>query len=594
MIHTIFKKCSAFLIILCLIFSFTVCSPSPDKSKSPETQISNDVKNSEFDSYVNELFKETLSSDAFSIHSFLQHPENYGITDYEVTMGRYDIEDLDATKDITDAINDLKAFDRNTLSANQQITYDVLLKYFETELEYCDLYLFDTDLSTTIGLQVQLPLLYAEYSFNEEKDVKEYLTLISDTDEFFSSMIEYENLRSENGLFMEDYLADEIIEQCRTFVESSDDNILISTFNERLDTLTGISDEQKNSYIKQNETAVNDNVIKGYQLLIEGLESLKGNSKYSGGLCNYPNGNKYFEYLIKKDIGWSKSIDEYNELLDTYLNSSLMSMRQIIAKDSTVLDRFEAYSPKHTDPKEILSELREKIAADFPQGPSVNCDIKYVTKSLEDYASPAMYFTPQIDNLEKNSIYINSSSTNNEGLYSTLAHEGYPGHLYQITYFSNTRPDLIRHLLSFGGYTEGWATYCEAYSYSLESSDKNLSIIQKANLTSTLCLYAKIDIGVNYYNWTKENVASFLKNYGIEGDEVVTQIYNSMISEPGNYCKYVLGYIGFCELKNTAQNSLGNKFDIKGFHKYILDLGPVQFDILFGRLDEWIKSEMEK
>ena len=153
---------------------------------------------------------------------------------------------------------------------------------------------------------------------------------------------------------------------------------------------------------------------------------------------------------------------------------------------------------------------------------------------------------------------------------------------------------MIRHLLSFGGYTEGWATYCEAYSYSLESSDKNLSIIQKANLTSTLCLYAKIDIGVNYYNWTKENVASFLKNYGIEGDEVVTQIYNSMISEPGNYCKYVLGYIGFCELKNTAQNSLGNKFDIKGFHKYILDLGPVQFDILFGRLDEWIKSEMEK
>ena len=59
----------------------------------------------------------------------------------------------------------------------------------------------------------------------------------------------------------------------------------------------------------------------------------------------------------------------------------------------------------------------------------------------------------------------------------------------------------------------------------------------------------------------------------------------------GNYCKYVLGMLGFEQLKTKAESELSDKFNLKNFHQYILDMGPVQFDILFNNLDAWIKKE---
>ena len=73
---------------------------------------------------------------------------------------------------------------------------------------------------------------------------------------------------------------------------------------------------------------------------------------------------------------------------------------------------------------------------------------------------------PPIDNSGENVIYINPGHISDDlTLFTTLAHEGYPGHLYQTVYYSATKHPPIRDLLSFGGYTEGWATYCEMLSY---------------------------------------------------------------------------------------------------------------------------------
>lgn len=585
----------AFAVILfcsgCSAFSLTNNNNTDNKLK---TELCSDTDNAAFAEFVDGLFKESITTDALSLHSYLEHPENYGITDYEVTLGGYDLEALDSTSEITAYLNQLKSFDRYTLSANQQITYDQLMQYFETELEYSDLYLFDTSLSTTIGLQVQLPIIFAEYAFLEEKDVKEYITLLSDTDRFLQNLLDYETLRSKNGYFMEDELADEIIEQCQTFVDSASDGYLITTFDERINALSSLSEDAKNTYKAQNRAAVEEHVIKGYQILLDGLKNLKGTNKYKGGLCSYPNGKQYYEYLIKRQMGWSKSIEEYNSLLDTYIQQNMLTMQGLLIKDSTLLDKFDSYNFSVTEPADILADLKTRITADFPQGPSVNCDIKYITKALQDYASPAMYFTPQIDNLQSNSIYINPGTSDASPLYTTIAHEGYPGHLYQITYFADCEPDLIRYLIEPGGYIEGWATYCEAYSYQFGNADENMNKLMQANYITTLCLYAKVDIGINYLGWSAEDVLKYISAYGFSEKEIADEMYKSMVSEPANYCQYVLGYIGFSELKKTAQEKLGGSFNLKDFHKYVLDLGPVQFDILNERLDNWAASAQFK
>lgn len=546
--------------------------------------------NEAFNNYTNDLFCNSVTSDTVTLHSLLEHPKDYGIDDYEVTLGSIDLKELDLVNDITEALNELLTFDRSSLSQSQQVTYDELKRYLETQLECSDLYLFNTQLSTTIGIQVQLPLIFAEYSFEEEKDVTEYITLMCDTDRFFQNIVDYETLRSKSGYFMQDELANEIITQCQTFVQSADSGFLITTFDERLDTLNNISDEQKEEYKKQNLSAIQEHLIKGYNILIDGLNSLLGSNTYKGGLKNYPNGDKYFEYLLKYNLGWSKSVEELNALADKYLKKNLIAMQKLLVNEPTLSTAFESFSFGISNPADIISDLKNKIKEDFPDAPDVDCTINYISDSLKDYASPAMYFTPQLDNISVNSIYINPSESDSNTLYATMAHEGYPGHMYQMTYFTASNPNPIRFILQPNGFVEGWATYCELHSYSYANTGNDkLNSLATANYATILCLYAKMDIGINYYGWDESNTASFLSDYGFDST-VAKTIFNSIVSEPANYCKYVLGYIGFSELKETAQSRLGDKFNLKEFHKFIMDLGPVTFDTLNERLDQWIAN----
>ena len=589
------------LLAFVLAFSIAGCklpfanSSSDDNNVSILDEISDNnaspTDNADFQNFVNDIFKDALSSDTISMHAYIENPASFGINDYEISLGRYDLDNLGSTTDISDALVKLQAFERSSLSSRQQLTYDELLQYFTTELEYADLYMFNTDLATTIGIQVQLPLLFAEYTFSDTKDIDEYIALLCDTDGYFKNMVDYETLRSKNGYFMEDALVDEIIEQCQTFVDSANasDSVLISTFNEKIDSFSGLTQAQKDEYKARNTSAVSEHVVKGYQTLIDGLNSLKGTNRYAGGLSNYPDGDRYFEYLLKGSLGWSKSVDEYDALLDTYITRYMLSMQKLMATDSTLSDKFSSFKFPLTKPDDILKDLKGKIADDFPAIPDVNYDIKYISKALEDYASPAMYFIPQLDSLNVNSIYINSSATSDDSLYTTLAHEGYPGHLYQTQYFAATNPDWIRYIMSPGGYVEGWATYVELMSYLYAQSDnKNLNQLISDNYAVILCLYAKVDIGINYKSWKESDVASYIANFGFDDKDIAHEMYYAMISQPGNYCKYVLGCLGFNELKNTATTRLGDKFDLKEFHKFILDCGPIQFDILEKRLQIWI------
>ena len=586
------RRLSALLLVLVLRFSIPGCSFSGKQDKNEITQQSVTVDNPEFNTFADNLFKETIHSDTLSLHAYLENPEDFGIDNYEVSLGRYDLNELDKTKDISECMSQMNSFERDSLSPRQQLTYDQLKLYLENELEFCDLSLLDSNLSKTTGIQVQLPLILAEYTLKDEKDVTEYLALVSDVDGYFQNIVDYEKLRAAKGYFMEDSIADGIVEQCQTFVNSAETGVLITTFNERLDLLSSITPEKKEEYKISNQNAVREHVVKGYNILIQGLQGMKGTNKYNGGLCNYPDGKKFYEYLIKKDLGWSKSIDEYNALLDSYIKKNMLTMQMLMSKDNSLIDKFSSFGFSLTDPIWILDDLKSRIQTDFPDGPEISCEVKKVSESLQDYASPAMYFTPQIDNLTQNSIYINPGSTDNSRLYTTLAHEGYPGHMYQMTYFAETNPNLIRYLIEPGGYVEGWATYCELFSYRYaDTDDDNLNALSRANMATILCLYAKVDLGINYYGWKVDDIFKFISDYGYNDKKIAEEMYSSMVSNPGNYCKYVLGCIGFEEMKKIAQNKLGDKFCNKDFHKFILDLGPVQFDIMNERMDEWLKEE---
>lgn len=580
------KKYNRFISLLLVLLSIALfsygCSP---KNQEENTE--------SFDSFINSIFTTQVKEDTLTLNYSLAHPEDYGITEPVVSLGHYTIDEMN--RKLVDAENNLAVlnrYDYDSLTTEQKLTYDILKESLSLEETSGDMLLYHEILGPTTGLQAQLPVLLAEYNFYTKQDIDTYVKLLPMIYDYFEEICEFERLKSDAGLFMSDKVADNIIDQCSNFIEETKDNYLIEIFNDKISAYDGLTEIERKTYMAVNKNAVLNDVIPAYQLLINTLTDLKGTGKNEGGLSNFPKGKEYYEYLFRSNTGSSKPMKKIIDMLDSSLSTNLITLNTLMTKDTNVYEEAAALSYPLTDPVEILEYLKSAIKKDFPECPDVNYDIKYVHKSLQEHLSPAMYLVPAIDNYQNNIIYINKNPDYNlDQIFNTLAHEGYPGHLYQSVYFRNTNPSPIRSLLDFGGYAEGWATYVEFYSYSLAGFSNNLAAFMEANMAANMALYCRLDVGINYEGWTLDETASYLRDFGLTKSATVELLYTTMVEEPALYPQYGIGYLEFMDLKKTARETLGDKFNLKDFHKFLLDIGPAQFDIISDRLNIWMKEK---
>lgn len=532
-----------------------------------------------FRNFTLNLFQQDVTSTTLGLHYTVQNPENYGIKTSTITLGSYDIDDAASLAAIENCQATLDKFSYKRLCAENQITYDVLSYHLKMAKKGISYSLYDEPLSPVTGIHAQLPVLLAEYQFTSETDVKTYLALIKTMPDYFSSLAEFEQKKSEAGLFMSDTTADSVLEQCNAFIAMGDDNYLLSTFEERLSALENLSANSKADYISQNQKLLYDSVIPAYEHLIDALSSLKETGKNPQGLCYLPNGKDYYSFLVARETGSSRSVDEILTLTQSQISDDLLAMQDIVSKYPAVTQETASFTSN--SPDLILKDLEEKICTAFPVPENVNVEIKYVPSALEDYLSPAFYLIPAIDNMTENVIYINQAHTLDDiHLFTTLAHEGYPGHLYQTTYYAAKKPDPLRNLFNFKGYVEGWATYGEMCSYYLSSLDKPSATLLQKNNSLILGLYALADIGIHYGGWNLERTVQFFSTYGIDDEDTIAEIYDIIIGDPANYLSYYVGYLEILELKREMMEQEGKDFSQKEFHQKILDVGPAPFEIV--------------
>lgn len=580
-----YKKIKLFLLVslfsLIIILSFGCDRPSVRESEQ-----------SIFDNFINELFVEEVQSDTLSLNYTLARPENFGIEHTVTTLGEYSIDYLKEELLSTEQyLKELKGFDYYALTADQQLTYDVLKYYLELELQLGDYLYYLETLGPTTGLQAQLPILLAEYNFYDKDDIERYLEVLMCVKDFFEDVVEFEREKSKHGLFMTDAVADRIIEQCEAFIAHPDQNLLIEYFNDKIESFSELSEDEKNAYKEDNRSAVLEYVIPSYDMLIDTLQELKGSGINEAGLYYYPEGQAYYELLTKMKTGSDKSMDEIMDLLDTTIGDSILEITKQALGNPLLFDKIDSFTSfPLTNPEAILEDLKTQILEDFPKPVNAQCKIKYVHESLSEYLSPALYLVPAIDNYTNNNIYINGNDFETlSTIYTTVAHEGYPGHLYQNVYFRSKEPAPIRNLLSFIGYDEGWATYVEFYSYQYSGIDEDLADILEINSELILLMYARTDIGIHYEGWNKSKAVSYINNF--VGDEASSnQIYDVLLEEPAIYLPYAIGYLEIKELRALAEDTLGNEFDIKAFHEFLLDIGPAQFGVIEERLLIWLNS----
>lgn len=564
-------------------------------------------ENEQFEEYTHNLFCQEVSGNTISLHYTLKNPAAYGITDVPVSIGSCTTDTASVCAAIENALALLKSYDRRRLSAENRLTYDVLEDYFTTAFELAPYSLYEEPLAPLTGTQSQLPVILSEYQFYNISDVDTYLKLLKKVPAYFDSILEFEQARAQKGFFMSEGSLDDLIAECRAFVKLKGDNYLYSSFEERLD---GLEDElvekgkrtfDRKKYLNIHNKYMKKYIFPAYRRLIKGLNELRDDcmdDETYGGLCNLPGGQKYYELTAASETGSDRSIPKLQELVRRQIMEDLGTMQTSLAQlgvsdlssedsGSRSSDIFSSQGAilEDSNPVSILNTLENKMQDDFPKPPAVDVQVKYVQKSLEEYLSPAFYMIPALDNTESNVIYINAGHIPDDlSLFTTLAHEGYPGHLYQNVYYMNQNPDPIRCLLGYGGYTEGWATYCEMLSYYYAPIPKAEATIMQKNTSILLGLYALADMGIHHDGWSLSDTASFFRDYGITDTQTISEIYSLIVSDPANYLKYYIGYLEFLELKKYAIEKWGDKFTQERFHRVVLETGPAPFKILRGQM----------
>lgn len=545
-----------------------------------------------FDEFLLQLFRSEVAQNTINLHFSLSSPASYGIIDIPISLGSISSQTSKENRaDLENTIAALKRFDRAKLSKSQQLTYDILSDYLSMEQRGADFSLYEEYLNPSSGIQAQLPVLYEEYRFSTEDDIKTYLKLLPLTGPYFDQIISFEKEKATAGLFMSDAVCKNVIEQCSRFADDGDNHYLILTFNKKVDALQDLSDEQKNAYKKQNEKIIKEVIFPAYTSLASSLTSLLGSGKNEKGLCYLKHGRDYYEYLVYENTGCADSIADIQTMIGQKRLSDLSEAAALTSPDPSLWNDAQKISLSNTDPSAVLEQLKKQMQSDFPKAPDVSYSVSYIEECMEDYLAPAYYITAPIDDYNANSIYINAKTDASTMRYfTTLAHEGFPGHLYQTIMSYQAGLPAMRSILNYPGYVEGWATYVEMMSYHYAGLKEDTATLLALNQSALLSLYASTDIGIHYDGWSLADTIKFWNDYGINDPDTIAEIYRYILSEPANYLRYYVGYLQFLELKAYAKETFGNDYNDIAFHQAVLTIGPAPFQIVKDYLKEFYRK----
>lgn len=572
----------------------------------------------QFERLSHDLLYTELSGNTINLHYTLAYPENYGLSADPILPSSFT--DGDTRAQVTEWQRRLSRIDPQKLDPQDRYAYLLFDRFLALTLEGADFTYYTDPLSPSSGMVSGLPVLLADYTFRTKKDVEDYLGILEQTGTYFDALIRYEQEKSSAGLFMSDTSADNVIEQCDSIMDpvllSEGSHFLQQTFTERLNGLVSdeiITEEEKQQYIHKNDLLLTTVMAPAYERVGDAFLVLKGTGVNPYGLFYYPEGKEYYTYLLAQTTGSSRSIPEIQKLLEKDYQENFHALRDLVKDHPGLLkvssEDFSLTSAGSSDTlyelsNAILADLQKQMKPDFPkltcisenkngreekvESKPIACQLKMVSPSMEAYSSPAYYLTPPIDDLQHNTIYLNEPNiTDDLTLYTTLAHEGYPGHLYQTVYsqsfLNQQNASSIRSLLHYGGFTEGWAVYVENLSYDyaaqLTKNEETAAYIEARRLNRNLhlCLYSYMDIAIHYDGATPEQIGRFLENLGLGRHANAKTIYEYLVEEPCNYLKYYLGYLEFLSLKQQAKELWGRDYSDYQFHKFVLETGPSDF-----------------
>ena len=536
----------------------------------------------QFDDFLNEITRELAKDSGMELHFYFEYPEQFGMTKNN-TFGEVEAEYAEFCRKYKSR---MAGFDYEALTPGQQVNYDRLMYEFNIGIQaeslsrhiYCSLFSENNNVINSVSTML------TEYAFLNEQDIKNFLETIEDCPRFFS---EVQELAWNEYIYNNCLLLESMIDVTVEYIDGiivEDNNPLVEGFAANI-VEAGLTEEQNAEYIRQYQDKLR-------QYLFTSLQSFKTEIQkwYDAcddeafGMCKLPGGKEYYEYSAQATLGTDMSATDMFDYLNAKFTDEYSELIKVVRFHPESYENYPSdddYTVE--DPVVILDSLKEYIKQNYPEIRETRYTVSALPEALRVDGVLAYFMTPQYDNGSRKIMRFNPDGIEDcISFFSTLAHEGYPGHLYQHEFFSHCegyRP--INALLSYTGYTEGWAVVAgeQAYYYILE--DTSLADLYAIfyNINMDICAIA--DIGVNYMGWGVGDLKNFLNGYGLGDDETVAYVYDAVAVDALVYLPYTIGR--YLMLDTFEQLEAKGYSDIEA-KTAVLNIGPCTFEILWQHL----------
>lgn len=539
----------------------------------------------EFDEFLYQEFIDTMESDYLTMHFYVSDYESMGIKKPDPVLAEESYEYYDAIHEQAEKmISRLQEFDYSTLSEEQQVDYNALLAVYEGQRDrasngnFCWLFLPGSNVIQTLATN------FIEFPFRTEEDFTDYITLLRSVPSYLDSALALTEEQASRGFFMPDTALDETLQSIESFLSASDDNPLIVDFEHETEMTSLLSDGAKTDFRTQVRDVVLNEILPACRDAVTRLDNLRGSGSQNG-LSGSAGGDEYYEYLVRSNASSEMSSADLFEMLDDFLEETIRTYAGQLRSGS-------AYgSVGMTEPEEVLEYLTENYDSyGFPQIAEMNYTLDDLDPSSVSGQVLAYYLQPPVDDYRNNVIRINRNSvTDANQLYQTLAHEGYPGHMYQNIYYRLTDPNPVRLVCSFLGYTEGWAMYAEIQAMNWDVVSESDAALMISEISLNYALSAAADLYVNGLGRTEEQLATYLRGLGLN-EEAADELYDIAICYPGDYISYGCGMVKMLQLREEAEDALLRNFNEEEFNSIILGGGPRMFEQVEEDIGNWIAA----
>ena len=557
----------------------------------------------EFDYFIDDLFIYYVTADSITLNFYISDPDYYGIDVGRFTPTLGEVASIEAIEQYYqedfEYDDEIIGFHYGALRPDQQIIYDILTRSMDINSQWDgeDFHFYSGYINPGTGIQAQLPFVLAEFNFRSLADIEIYFKLLEDTERYFGEIIDFERERSRRGMFLSVENVDKVLDGIESFLSFREDNLMILIFNDMIDGFAGIDERQREQYKQRNENLVFEYFLPAYENLYAAMGELRGVGAREGGLANLPEGRMYAEAFLQYITDSDMTIEQVDSLLTSELEAIEKRLVSLLESDLELAQSFDdgTIGVLHDDtPENYMDMLEMSIAQDFPPLGPVSYSIREVHPSLQDHLGPAFYLSPAIDVFNNNVIYINpAEATDSLYLFTTLAHEGYPGHMYQTVFFLQGFPHPVRNFLTGIGYSEGWATYVEVESFRYAGFSENETELLQLLHIYDLLFTSRIDLAVNALGWDIDSISDWMDEMGFQDHDFSEDIFHAVTGDPLRYLPYSVGYLEMSALRQKAARFMGRYFDLAQFHGFILDFGPAPFAVIDSYLADWADFELK-